>query len=199
LKEHLYREKSLTLWTCDALDATSKADETEEQFRARLAPLLEAKSKAEREKLEKAHATKLAGVEGKIAKAQANVSTQRWQFFAKIATMAWVIVDTVTSMFGKGLPGRRRSLDPAFRSAATERGQHSNASLSLETAIKDKERLEQQHQEALSEIDRKFAPGNVQLESLELKPHKTDIEIDSVSLAWMPWRIGPDGGAQPVY
>ena len=67
-----------------------------------------------------------------LSRAEARVSTQRWQFFARIGSMLWVIVDTVLSALGKGLPGRRRSLDPAFRSVATERGQQSNAQVSVD-------------------------------------------------------------------
>ena len=41
LKEHLYREESLKLWQCEMLDATSKPDEQEADFRNRLAPMLD--------------------------------------------------------------------------------------------------------------------------------------------------------------
>jgi hypothetical protein len=199
LKEHLYREEALKLWKCDVVDATSRADETEDQFRARLAPLLESTRNSQREKLEKSLAAKLADADDRIARARSRLSTQRWQFLARLGGIVWVIVDTVMSALGRGLPGRRRSLDPAFRSAATERGQQSNAQVSLDAALKDKERLAQQHQDQLAELDRTYNPRDIQLESVELKPQKTDIEIDSVSLVWLPWRIGANGAAEQVY
>jgi hypothetical protein len=199
LKEHLYREELLQLWKCAALDATSRPDEPKDQFRARLAPLVEAKRTVEREKLEKSYATKLAGAETKITRARSRVSTQRWQFFARMGSMMWVIADTILSVLGRGLPGRRRSLNPAFSSVATERGQHSNAKVSLEAALAEKQRLEEQHQQALAQLESRFDLEKIELEQIELKPQKADIEVDKVLLVWMPWRVSAEGEAKPAY
>jgi hypothetical protein len=199
LKEHLYREELLQLWKCASLDATSRPDETKDQFRARLAPLVEAKRTAEREKLEKSYATKLADAETKITRARSRVSTQRWQFFARMGSMMWVIADTILSVLGRGLPGRRRSLNPAFSSVATERGQHSNAKVSLEAALAGKQRLEEQHQQALAQLESRFDLEKIELEQIELKPQKADIEVDKVLLVWMPWRVSAAGEATPAY
>jgi hypothetical protein len=199
LKEHLYREESLKLWKCAPLDATSKPGEGEPEFRQRLAPMLAAKRDAERGKLEAAHAKKLADVEERIRKAQARVSTQRWQFFARLGSMLWVVVDTVMSALGKGLPGRRRSLDPAFRSAATERGQQSNAKIALASVVQDKEMLEKEHAAKLQQLNEQYDAAKAIVEKLELKPQKSDIEIDKVALVWLPWRVDGAGKAEAVY
>ena len=199
LEEHLYREESLRLWNCPLLNQISKPDENEGDFRARLAPMLQAKLSAEREKLSATHAAKLADADDRLRRAQAKLSTQRWQFLARIGSIAWIVVDTVMSALGRGLPGRRRSLDPALRSVATERGQQSNAQVSLDSALQDKQRLEQQHQDKLKDLDLSFSPSHVRLEPLELKPLKSDIEVDKVSLVWLPWRINASGSAEPVY
>ena len=132
-------------------------------------------------------------------RAAARVSTQRWQFFARLGSIAWVVADTVLSAMGKGLPGRRRSLDPAFRSAATERGQQSSAQLSLDKALKEKEQLEVDYQDRLKDLEASYSPANVSIEPIELKPQKSDVEVDNVSLVWLPWRIDAAGLAEPVY
>jgi hypothetical protein len=161
--------------------------------------MLAAKRDAERGKLEAAHAKKLADVEERIRKAQARVSTQRWQFFARLGSMLWVVVDTVMSALGKGLPGRRRSLDPAFRSAATERGQQSNAKIALASAVQDKEMLEKEHAAKLQQLNEQYDAAKAIVEKLELKPQKSDIEIDKVALVWLPWRVDGAGKAEAVY
>jgi hypothetical protein len=199
LKEHLYREQTLKLWTCPLLKQASSKDETEASFRARLAPMLEAKRIAEREKIDQTHAKKMSDADDRLRKAQATLSAQRWQFFARLGSMAWVVADTVLSVLGKGLPGRRRSIDPALRSVATERGQQSNAQISVESALKEKQTLELQHQEQLKQLEAKYNPSSVPLESIELKPQKSDIEIDKVSLVWLPWRVDSNSAATPVY
>jgi hypothetical protein len=199
LREHLYRAESLKVFKCAALDQCSRPDEDEADFRARLAPLLADSLKAERDKLDRAHDVKLNEVDAKLSRAQARVSTQRWQFFARLGGILWVVADTVLTAMGKGLPGRRRSLDPAFRSAASERGQQSNAQISVNSAQKEKDQLEQDYQEKLSKLEASFSPDDLQLESTELKPQKGDIEVDKVSLVWLPWRVDKSGQAEPVY
>jgi hypothetical protein len=199
LRDHLYRDESLQLWKCASLDETSRPEEDESSFRSRLAPLLEQRRRAEREKLEKSHAAKLADAEDKIRRAQSRLSTQRWQFFARVGGAIWVVADTVMSALGKGLPGRRRSLNPALNSAVTERGQQSNAQLEVDKAVQDRERLEQEYQEALARLDAQFSPSSVKIEPIELKPHKSDIDVDKVSLVWLPWRVDASGRAEPVY
>jgi len=199
LKEHLYREESLKLWKSTALDQVSKPEEDEGEFRARLAPLVEAVLKSEREKALKSHEAKLADANARIERAKAKVSTQRWQFFARLGSTLWVIVDTVLSALGKGLPGRRRSLDPAFRSTVTERGQQTNALMTLDKENEAKQRLENAYQEKLEELESRFQPAAIVIETIEMKPQKADVEVDDVSLVWLPWRIGPNGTAEPVY
>lgn len=199
LREHLFRDESLKVWKCTALDQCSHPDEEEADFRARLGPLLEERLKVERIKLEKAYATKRNDAETKLSRAQARYSTQKWQFFARLGSIAWVVADTVLSAMGKGLPGRRRSIDPALRGVATERGQQSNAQISVDSAQKEMDTLEQEFNDKLKSLGANFSTENVQVESFELKPQKGDIEVDKVSLVWLPWRIDKTGHAEPVY
>jgi hypothetical protein len=199
LEEHLYRTATLKLWRCELVDCTSKPGESKVDFVKRLEPLAKAKQKADREQLAKEYDKKLAGIEDDIKKAKSNVSTQRWQFFARLGGVLWVMLDTVLTAFGKGLPGRRRSLDPAFRSVATERGQQVRAQVVLDRAQGQKQQIEKDYQQNLKELDAKYAPPSLRLELLEIKPRKSDIEIDRISLVWLPYRIDDRGAAEPVY
>jgi hypothetical protein len=199
LKEHLYRTECLKLRTCEALGESSRPGESEDEFLNRLAPLLEAKLQSERDNLERHYAAKLAAAESQLQRAQTRLSTQRWQFFARIGNILWVVVDTVMSALGRGLPGRRRSLDPAFRSVVTERGHQANAQVSVDKATQDIERLKQEHEENLKSIQARFHPSALRIESIDIKPQKGDIEVDQVSLVWLPWRVNAAGAAEPVY
>jgi len=40
---------------------------------------------------------------------------------------------------------------------------------------------------------------NLKLNSREVKPRKSDIQVDRVSLVWLPYRVDDRGGAEPVY
>jgi hypothetical protein len=199
LAEHLYRESELKIVSCDLVGASSKTGESRDDFCKRIEPLLATAKETERTKLEQQFDKKLAAVDSRIKTAEARVSSQRWQFFARIGTMLWVLVDTVLSVMGKGLPGRRRSLDPAFRSVATERGQQATAQVTLEKLLDEKTSLEVDRDKTLAGLDDKYTAAHVPLEEVVLKPRKTDIEIDRVSLVWLPYRLDTQGAAQPVY
>jgi hypothetical protein len=199
LKEHLYREGALQLWRSEALEETSNPDENETDFRTRLTPMLAEKLAIRKDELEKSYANKLRDAKDRVAKAQARVSARRWQFFARIGGMLWVVFDTVMSAFGKNLPGRRRSLDPAIRSVATETGYSSSAKVDLERETQKQKQLQQQHDDELKQLEASFSVTGLALDSFELKPQKGDIEVDEVSLVWLPFRIGPAGVAEPVY
>jgi hypothetical protein len=199
LRTHLYREQSLNLWNYSMLGETSQPNETEQAFRARLKPMLEARLREERRKLEQSYEKKLADVEVRIAQAQSRVKTQRWQFFTRVGQAAWVIADTVISATGRGLPGRRRSLSPALTSAATEKGQQTNAQLALDKLVQEKTQLDDGYQAKLSALASEFSSSTVKLERIELKPQKSDIEVDGVILLWLPWRVDASGNARPMY
>jgi hypothetical protein len=199
LKDHLYREASLKLLKCESVDGTSKPDESEADFRSRLLPTLNEQLVAEKTKLEDKYAPKLSKLDVQVRAAQTKLSTQRWQFFARLGSALWVIVDNIMSAMGKNLPGRRRSLDPAIRSMATETGQQSNAKALLESAQQEKNRLQQQHDDELKQLETSLSATGLKIEPVEIKPQKGDIEASDVSLVWLPMRISSAGVAEPVY
>jgi hypothetical protein len=199
LKDHLYREAALKLLNCDSVELTSKPDELEADFRARIVPMLADQLAAAKAKLEEKYGPKLSKLDTQVRAAESKVSTQRWKFLAGLGTALWVIVDNIMSAMGKNLPGRRRSLDPAIRSMATETGQQSNAKVLLESAQQEKSRVQQQHDDELKQLETSLSATGLKIEPVELKPQKGDIEVSDVSLAWLPMRISSAGAAEPVY
>ena len=186
LKEHLYREESLSSGHARCSDERRGRTKTRTHFRTPTrrrcwTPARTRSAKNSSKRTPRSWPTSKIEFAGR----KPRLSTQRWQFFARLGGMLWVVADTVMSALGKGLPGRRRSLDPAFRSVATERGQQSNAQISVESALKEKQQLEQQHQEQVKALEASFNPQRSPIESLELKPQKSDIEVDKVSLVWL--------------
>jgi hypothetical protein len=199
LKDHLYREALLKLLKCESVDGTSKPDESETDFRNRLLPQLNEQLAAKKAKLEDKFGPDIRRADLQVRTAQTKLSTQRWQFFARLGSALWVIVDNIMSAMGRNLPGRRRSLDPAIRSMATETGQQSNAKALLESAQQEKNRLQQQHDDELKQLEGSLSSTGLKIEPVELKPQKGDIEVSDVSLVWLPVRIDTAGTAEPVY
>ena len=115
--------------------------------------------------------------------------------------MLWVVVDTIMSGHGQkhagpppiARPGhsldgdRDRPADPTrnstFEAAAAEK----------------KQRIQQQHDDELKQLETSLSATGLEDRTLELKPQKGDIEADEVTLVWLPLRISPAGAAEPVY
>jgi hypothetical protein len=199
LKDHLYREGVLQLWQCPSLGEIAKPNETKADFRARLVPRLKDELALRREALEKSYAKKLADAESRVLKAKAKKRARFVQWIAKCGTMVWVVADTVFSMMGKNLPGRRRSIDSAIRSTATETGYQSNAKLDLERAEQNLQQLQQERDDKLKHLETSLSEADLMIDKLELKPQKGDIDADEVALVWLPYRISPAGAAEPIF
>jgi hypothetical protein len=199
LAEHLYRTVSLQLWRCEHVDQVSRSSETEVEFRARLVPTLAQRRSVERQRLEQQFAARLNDLESRIQIAQSRVSTQKWQFWSRITGFVWVVVEAGLRFKGMGRRGRPRSAEVAMRSVASERGQQATAQAALDKLLAERQSLEQQRDQELARIEARFDPQRVSLDRIDLKPRKADIEVDSVSLVWLPWRIDPQGHGEPVY
>jgi hypothetical protein len=199
LAEHLYRRTALELWQCSLIDVCSQSGESESDFRKRIEPLAIAKRDAERARLEKQFATKLGNVEARIKSAEARVSSQKWQFWTRVTGLLWVALETVLRFMGYGRVGRPRSPEVAMRGMATERGQQATAQATLDKVLAEKQSLEVERDKTLADLDITYQPASLQLDKLAIKPRKTDIEIDGVALAWLPYRLNAEGAPTPLY
>jgi hypothetical protein len=198
LKDHLYREGSLQLFRCEALEAVSQPGESEADFRMRLAPLLPAKLQEKKLELEADFRAKLDRASKRVRDAQARVSQKKWRFWTRLGTTLWVIFDNVMAAFGRNLPGRRRSLDPAIRTMGTELSD-SDPQADLEAAQREKDQLQQQFDTKLKALEAGLTVAGLKLETVTFKPQKGDIDVDEVSLTWLPFRITPAGAAEPLW
>lgn len=200
LADHLYREATLKVLRCALLDATARPDESRDMFLERLEPLAAERRIAERAKAEDQFAKKLTDLEARIRKAEAGVSSQRWQFWSRVTGFLWIVVETVLRVTGYyGRRGRPRSPEVALRGMATERGQQVSAQASLDKLVDEQKSHAALRDRALAEIDVRFQSDKLPIDELVLKPRKADIETDRVSLAWLPYRVDAGGNVERVF
>ncbi len=83
LKEYLYRERRLVLFESKPLRMTSRPEENEADFRARLSHRLREKRDEEREALGKRFAPELARVQESIRRAEARIERESSQFHGR--------------------------------------------------------------------------------------------------------------------
>ena len=200
LRDHLYQTQRLTFYRCKDLDVASLPGETQANFRIRVADKAAEMLVAEQEKVQASYQIKITKAEERIAKKQVYYDEQKSQFWGRIGGFLWKIIDLVLSAVG-GKSTRRKSSSSvsAARQAATERGQAKRAKVELDEAILAKEELVAKMEDELADAQRRLTPESLVLEPIDVSPRKSDIDVESVLLAWLPHRVDASGRATPLY
>ena len=205
LASHLYRERPLRLWRCRTPPLGSSPGEAEGDFKVSLRAAVREQRDLAVEKLRQRYAPKLARLEERIRTAEDRVEVEQSQYSQKRAQTAISIGATlVGALFGRklgslGNVGRATTAMRGAGRAARERGDIARAKEKtgvLRTQLKALERTFAGDIEALEvaiDVD------ELDVTELRVACRKTDIDIQPLMVVWTPWRVGPDGIAEPAY
>ena len=181
------------MWKCEALDATSESGESEADFRIRISQHAREKRDAMKDAVRAKLRRRIDNAKAAVRKAESYASEQKSQFWVKVTVMASKVI---AAIFG----GSRRGISASSANQAMrERGQQSRAEQRLEDKQIQLEELEEQLQEALTEIEIDFEPSNLELEKVEVSLRKSDTTIDPICLIWLPWQVDSNGASRPAY
>ena len=192
LKNHLARTAKLTVFTAPAIDAVSRPDETEGEFRVRIAQQVREWRDKEVDRISDKSAAKLASLNDRIARARQKVEKQKAE--AKNKSMqTYVSIGTavLSAILGRKVAssttvGRAAS---SMRSASRATRQQADV-VHAEESLSDLEEklatLEGEVGEELEKVRLEANPDRLVLESIEIAPKKTEISVDDVVLAWVP-------------
>jgi hypothetical protein len=205
LATKLYRERSLSLWKCRSLKMTSRPGETEGEFRVRLQQLGREKRDLAVAKIEKRYGSKLATLRDRIRRAEQRVEKERSQYGQqKMQTVISIGTTVLGAMFGRkaasiGTVGRASTAMRGVGRASREKGDISRAMAELEAQQEKLMEMEREFEREAEAIREANDPSSLELESVDVRPRKSDIAIDRVALVWTPWAVGPDGVATPLF
>mgnify|MGYP003342864839 CR=1 FL=1 len=202
LKGFLGRTK-LTAFAAPAIDAVSRPDETEGEFRARIAQRVREWRDGEIEKVREKHAAKLAALVDRIDRARQKVEREKAE--AKNQSMQTYV--SIGSAVIGALLGRKKvsatnigraatSMRSASR-AARQQADVAHAEESLASLEEKRMSLEETIEEELEKIRLDSAPERIVLEEIEVPAKKTDIAVDDVVLAWVPDEPPPRAERSP--
>ncbi len=186
LEEYVHREAALTLMHCPSLGVSSVPGGTESEFRASITQALREKRDAAVEELREKYAARLSRM--KDRKRQAEQKVEREQSQARDqATVAAISVGStlLKSIFG----GRRGSATATARSvtrANKERADIQHAESDLRAV---EEKLRSMNEELETEIlalRDELDPQRVAVESVTIRPRKSDISVEDMALVWSP-------------
>jgi hypothetical protein len=196
LKNYLYRTHTLTLFRCPALKATSKAGESERNFRLRLAQHSREGRDDDVEKLREKYAKRLGSLEDKIRRARHRLEREQAQ--ANQSTFQ-VAVSVGSSILG-ALVGRKKlsrtnvgRATTSARAAGRAMQQRGDVALASEDLAKYQQEysdLEGKLQSEIEEMQLATAPDGLAIERVELRPKKSEISVERVALVWTPWWSG---------
>jgi len=180
--------QTLPIFRCAELKVASKPDETEAEFKARIALAVRENRDAAVEALRKKYAPKAAALQARLARAEA--ATQRQKEQASQARLQTVI--SVGSTILGALFGRKALTSATIGKAATAArgvGRSMKEGSDVTTAEQSVEQIRAQIADIETELEAESAALAVTepaVETVEVKPLRSGISVRLLTLAWVP-------------
>jgi len=205
LVDDLYHNQTLELFRSPGLAQLSQADESERDFRIRLRQMSREERDRQVEALRKKYAPKSAVLQDKIRRAQQAVERETQQ--AQQAKMQ-AAVSFGATLLGAFLGRKAVSAATLGRATTAVRGvgrsmkesqDIARAGETVEAMQQQLADLEGQLQAETSALEVSTDPAAEKLESITLKPKKTNISITLLTLAWAPYWREAGGAKTPAW
>lgn len=198
VRDSLYRGKRLSLFKDADSKTVSKPGETESEFRVRLSHDSREERDEALEKLKKKYAPKFAALQERRRVAEQRVEVQKDQKKAKtMDTMIQFGTTVLGAIFGrkKMTAGNMSKVGTSARSAGKILSQQSKVDDAEENVAAIDERiatLEADFKADSDKLNEMSLPDKLNVTEFNVQPKKTDIDVDSVVLAWNPTIVGKD-------
>lgn len=194
LSDFINQTVTLDLFSCPALGLAAQPGETEGAFRARLALAARERRDAETERLRARYAPKVQALEDRLHRAQERVEREKAQYGQHKMQTALAFGATLLG----ALMGRRvlSSASTAMRTASRTGKEKSDVARADESADLVRQRLEQLNAELeqeVAELAGRLAPDALALETVRLRPRKSDLSLADPAFVWSP-QPPPGGG-----
>jgi hypothetical protein len=199
LETTIYRDYPIELWKSKKPKLVSNLGEEEGAFRGRLADLAHERRDLALEKLRKKYAPKLARLQDRIARAQEKVEREEQQYKdRKTQTAVSLGATMIGALFGRklgsvGNVGRAASTMKGASRAARERADIGRAEERVEELQEKLEALEAEFQTDLDAKEDDAAEMEIEIESCRINAKKSDLDVERLSLVWIPSRIDSNG------
>ncbi len=189
----IQNSRKLALLRSPSLNEFSKPGEAERDFRIRLQQASHEARDAAAEKLRAKYAPKIAALQERLRRAEA--AKQREADQAKRAKMDTVI-SLGSTLLGAFLGRKAVSLGTMGKAATTMRsagramgqaGDVGRAQETVEAVQHQLQELEAQFQAEVSAATTAAGPANETLETVELRPTRTNINVRLLALVWLPF------------
>ena len=203
--DFVYRQAQVTLWKSSLFKATSQPGESERDFRLRLQQAARERRDFEIEKLRRKYATKIGALQMRLSRADQRIARETEQYGQQKVQAA---ISVGATIFG-ALLGRKAISASTLGRATTatrqasrilqEQGDVERAKEDRLAAQQQLQALEQEMQREADGLARAFDPQTETLQSVIVRPSKTDILLRAGGILWIPFAQDPAGGIQPLW
>jgi hypothetical protein len=204
LAECLYRTKILSLRRCLPLHLVAKAGESEGDFKVRVGQAAREARDAAVAELRKKYAAKLEPVANREQRAADRVAREQAQVSQQTLQTAISVGATVLgALFGRkalstATLGRASTAARGVSRTLKEREDVGGANESLEAVRASRATLEAELQSEIEQLTAGNVADQVAIETTAVRPRKSDIAVEGVSLVWVPHWVSEDGNARPA-
>ncbi|MEM6795491.1 MAG: ATP-binding protein, partial [Acidobacteriota bacterium] len=201
----LYRERRWELLQSPALGLIAEPGESERDFRVRLGDAAREQRDVSVEKLRKKYARRfqtlrdrLRRAEQKVEKEEEQASSSKMQSLLSVGTTVLGALMSRKTFSATNMRKASSAMRRVGRSA--KEGQDvDRARENVEAVSQQLADLEAELQDEILELEEKFDAQAEQLEVFELKPRRTDIDLQLVALAWCPYRVRDEDAAEAAW
>jgi hypothetical protein len=190
-----FRTQTLGTLKSPSSGLMSNPGETEEEFRARFAQAVTAKQNEAIEKLKKQYEAKKKTIESQLMKAEQardrESEQSRGRKMQTAISFGATVLGTIfgSKRFGTGTLGRATTAMRDVGRSIDQAGDVKRADQNVEAAKQKLADLETQLQGEIDALTSKTDPKTESLETMLMRPRKSDITVDALGLVWMPyWR-----------
>ena len=204
-KNWIYRNKTLELWKSPPLKVSSEPDESERDFRIRVQQLAHERRDEEIERLRRKYAPKIATLEERIRRAEQAVEREAEQAKQQKMQTAISFGATLLSVFLGRKTVSRSSMGratTAIRGVGRSMKEAKDVARAGDTVEALRQRLidlDTQFQEDKDHLAAQWEEDAGELESISIRPKKTNISIALVALAWVPFWQDSSGNMTPAW
>jgi hypothetical protein len=197
LESHLYQDITLDVFQCPEFKMYSNPGEAEGDFLARVGQIARERRDGDLDKLKAKYETKLERLQERIRTATQRVGKQKDMVGQqRMQTM----MNFGTTVLGALLGRKTVSVGNVTRASTAMRsaGRVSSKKADVERAQETLDTL----QEQLAELEKEFeqerealikAQIEPHVETVSIRPRKSDISVNTLGLVWTPWQRSADG------
>jgi hypothetical protein len=199
-EEWLYRNERAELFTCPALKEWSALGESEADFRARLAHQAREARDAAIQKLRATAEKKIASIESRLHTAEGQLAKEKAESSSAVMQAGVSMLGGIVGAFfgrkmGMGSLTRGASSIGKATSAYKQHQDVNNAGAKIEGIAAEIAAANADLETEISKLTQSFDSGVMPLETESIRPAKTDCEVQSVALLWLPY----DGRGEKVW